>query len=88
MLSVLLQVRPRGHFAFSHLDGAQNVPLAELLALPPEDLRSVGEARDDLVVVCRRGNDSATAVDALLRAGVSSRVRNLVGGLGGLAPVA
>ena len=77
----LLDVRPRGHFAFSHLDGARNLPLAELLALSPQDLRSTGESRKTLRAKCgssmersgvgcvclRFDNPRATVLELLLR---------------------
>lgn len=87
----LLDVRPAAHFAFSHLEGAHSAPLATLPTDPGELRALAASVREDedeqLVVVCRRGNDSAVAVRALVEAGVRN-VRNLVGGLGGLEPIA
>ncbi|OBZ72260.1 Adenylyltransferase and sulfurtransferase MOCS3 [Grifola frondosa] len=83
----ILDVRPRTEFGICHLPGSINIPIKDLVANPsahlPSDMSSVGEAHKELdtYVICRLGNDSQLAVDALRSAGVKGNVKDLVGGL-------
>ncbi|TIC78689.1 rhodanese-like domain-containing protein [Nocardioides sp. GY 10127] len=70
--AVLLDVREDDEWAQAHIDGATHVPLGTL------DPAAVG--RDRLVVaVCRSGNRSGRAAEALAGAGVD--VVNMTGGV-------
>eukprot|EP00746_Dinoflagellata_sp_MGD_P106835 gnl/MRDRNA2_/MRDRNA2_44775_c0_seq1.p1 gnl/MRDRNA2_/MRDRNA2_44775_c0~~gnl/MRDRNA2_/MRDRNA2_44775_c0_seq1.p1 ORF type:complete len:207 (-),score=35.67 gnl/MRDRNA2_/MRDRNA2_44775_c0_seq1:6-578(-) len=84
--TVILDVRPRGHFAVSHLLDAQNWPIAELARSSAQRLQSKMEEimRDGkdaglLLCVCRRGIDSIVATNKLRAAGIEAW--NLRGGL-------
>lgn len=58
-----------------------DVPLAELVADPAKVTRDGPPEEMATYVVCRLGNDSQLAVDALRNAGVAGIVMDLVGGL-------
>ena len=73
---VLLDVRPRPEFDFAHLPGSVTLPMEDL-----EEAASGGEGAGlgayvdngkDVLVVCRRGNDSQVAVRRLEEAGVAN----------------
>ncbi|KAI0059191.1 hypothetical protein BV25DRAFT_1809420 [Artomyces pyxidatus] len=72
----ILDVRPKTEFGICHLPTSIHVPLRELVAHPATFVRS-----DDAetYVVCRLGNDSQIAADALRGAGVVAK--DMVGGL-------
>jgi len=71
----LLDVRTDEEWAIAHLDGAQHIPLAELI-------QRIGELdrQSPLVVYCKIGGRGARAVRTLLEHGFT-RVENLSGGL-------
>ncbi|OSC98554.1 hypothetical protein PYCCODRAFT_1439250 [Trametes coccinea BRFM310] len=79
----VLDVRPRTEFGICHLPGSMNVPIKELLTNPRAVTEEVGDGKGeaDIYVVCRLGNDSQLAVDALREAGRVGVVKDLVGGL-------
>ncbi|KAI9056820.1 hypothetical protein FKP32DRAFT_1415841 [Trametes sanguinea] len=79
----VLDVRPRTEFGICHLPGSTNVPIKELLTNPKTVMGEVGDCGGDeeIYVVCRLGNDSQLAVDALKEAGRAGVVKDLVGGL-------
>ncbi|KAI0759563.1 hypothetical protein BD413DRAFT_596195 [Trametes elegans] len=79
----ILDVRPRTEFGICHLSGSINVPIKELLADPNQSTSELSESGDtpEIYVVCRLGNDSQLAVDALERAGKGGVLKDLVGGL-------
>jgi len=65
-------------FGICHISGSINVPLAALVAHPASHL--VGDGPH--IVVCKLGNDSRFAVDALR--GISDaghEIKDLIGGL-------
>ena len=73
---VLLDVRPRPEFDFAHLPGSVSLPMEDL-----EEAASGGEGAGlgayvdngkDVLVVCRRGNDSQVAVRRLEEAGLAN----------------
>ncbi len=68
---VLLDVREPEEWAAGHAPGALHVPLGEL------DPDRIGGG--EVVAVCRSGNRSGRATEALAQAGVS--VRNMTGGM-------
>ena len=89
-----MDVRPPQEFAFARLEGAVNVPMADLEQWVAKDsgegvaslLPRVGEGEEGeegrgmVCVVCRRGNDSQIAARRLIEAGVDG-VCDLRGGL-------
>ena len=80
----LLDVRSPVQYDICALDGSVNVPLADLerAARKDEQHAVINEAvarGDDILVLCRRGIDSTTAVRLLTSRGVASR--NITGGL-------
>ena len=72
---VLVDVREPHETAISDLPGSVKIPLGTL----PQSLEKVGK-QDVVVVYCRTGGRSATAVQFLLANGYP-KVRNLVGGI-------
>ncbi|PVF95927.1 hypothetical protein CPB86DRAFT_787477 [Serendipita vermifera] len=76
----ILDVRSEAEFSICHLENSSNVPLSKLLHSPTSYL-SEGSP---ILVVCRLGNDSQTAANALrehLPENSSQTVYDLVGGL-------
>jgi len=73
---VLLDVRPAVHFAASRLQGAQSFPIEGLKWREGELLSAANAAGTAAAkfVLCRRGNDSQLAVQALLQLGVTNVV--------------
>jgi adenylyltransferase/sulfurtransferase len=71
----LLDVREQGEWDLTHLDGARLIPLGML----PDSIASLDRDRE-MVVLCRSGKRSATAVRQLQAAGFK-KVKNLAGGL-------
>lgn len=71
--AVLLDVRETDEWAAGHAPGAVHVPLSEVSAAAPRF------ADAEVLAVCRSGNRSAKATEALAAAGV--RVRNVAGGM-------
>ncbi len=71
----LIDVREPGEFDMVHIEGSKCVPLRTLAS-------RAGELPDDrdIVLVCRAGVRSATALDLLRKAGFT-RLKNLRGGL-------
>lgn len=70
--AVLLDVREPKEWAAGHAPQAQHVPLGQVTpAATPQDR--------PIIAVCRSGNRSGKAADALAAAGV--RVHNLAGGM-------
>ncbi|KAH8117730.1 hypothetical protein DFH11DRAFT_1807791 [Phellopilus nigrolimitatus] len=82
----ILDVRSPVEFGICHLPNSINVPLSELVASPSSHLPSErdAEAKSITVLVCRLGNDSQIAADAL-RAGSDTaspgEIVDLIGGL-------
>ena len=63
---IVLDVRTPGEFAAGHVPGAINIPHTELAAR----LSELESARDrDIVVYCRTGNRTATALGVLEKSG-------------------
>ena len=58
-----------------------DVPIKELLADPSRWEREFGVEDTETYVVCRLGNDSQFAADALRSAGKEGAVKDLIGGL-------
>ncbi|KAF9649686.1 hypothetical protein BDM02DRAFT_3166226, partial [Thelephora ganbajun] len=76
--ATLIDVRSRVEFGICHLPGSINVPLTTLVADPASHL--VGDG--PYIVVCRLGNDSQIAVDALRSVSDAGlEIKDLIGGL-------
>ncbi|KAI0035506.1 hypothetical protein K488DRAFT_82949 [Vararia minispora EC-137] len=75
----VLDVRPRAEFGICRLPSSTHAPLDAVVADPHAHV-PVGAT--DVLVVCRLGNDSQVAADAIRAARIDGvRVRDLVGGL-------
>ncbi|XP_051204625.1 adenylyltransferase and sulfurtransferase MOCS3-1 [Lolium perenne] len=83
---VLLDVRPAHHFQIVSLPRSLNIPLsalAEKLPMLETSLKKMMDSSDGqpaVYVVCRRGNDSQSAVQLLREKGFHS-TKDIVGGL-------
>jgi molybdopterin/thiamine biosynthesis adenylyltransferase/rhodanese-related sulfurtransferase len=73
---LLVDVREPREFAAGHLEGAKNIPLAELAAR----LREIADAGATPVFMCRSGARSRTACNIALRGEIAWAI-NLEGGL-------
>ena len=73
--ALLLDVREPDEWATAHVDGAQHVPLGELV----QHFDDFPRGRE-IVVICRSGRRSAQAQDAMEAAGFAP-VANLAGGM-------
>jgi len=76
----VIDVRPTTEFGICRLPGSTNVPLSDLLADPASYLPT-GDKAKSTFLVCRLGNDSQIAADALRSVSRGTEVRDLVGGL-------
>ena len=92
---MLLDVRPKTEFGICHLPGSLSktfrhpsyiihkphigVPLPQLLANPSPHLQP--NAPSEIVVLCRLGNDSQIAAEALRELDLSLDVKDVIGGL-------
>ncbi|KAI0797876.1 hypothetical protein C8Q75DRAFT_709560 [Abortiporus biennis] len=75
----LIDVRPPVEYGICHLPNSINVPLNELVADPTSFVKIDEEL--ETYFVCRLGNDSQLAVDALRSAGGKGIIKDVVGGL-------
>ncbi|KAG9031716.1 Urmylation protein [Tulasnella sp. JGI-2019a] len=74
----ILDVRPAAEFSICRIPGSINVPMAALLRDPLAHVSSSGNT----FVVCRLGNDSQIAADAIrLVSPPGCEVKDLIGGL-------
>ncbi|KAK0480267.1 hypothetical protein IW261DRAFT_122926 [Armillaria novae-zelandiae] len=73
----IIDVRPPTEFGICRLPESTNVPLNVLVANPAEHL----DAQTEIYVVCRLGNDSQIAADALRSVDSSVTVKDVIGGL-------
>ncbi|KAI6042455.1 hypothetical protein EDC04DRAFT_2891839 [Pisolithus marmoratus] len=76
---LLIDVRPRTEFGICRLPGSKSVPLSELLADPAVHIPTIRTTK--IIVLCRLGNDSQIAAQALRELDPSLNVRDVVGGL-------
>jgi len=76
----IIDVRPRTEFGICKLPESINVPLSELVADPTYHLSANGEVQSTYVV-CRLGNDSQIAANALRGLSSGTQVIDLIGGL-------
>lgn len=75
---LLVDVRTPSEFEEAHIDGARNIPLAELHKFVPE-LRDIAKEKT-LVLVCRTQNRVKIAYDHLVNSGITN-CRILDGGI-------
>lgn len=67
-------------FGICRLPGSMNIPIKELVANPSQSV--LGDEEDtETYVVCRLGNDSQLAVEALRNANARGTVKDVIGGL-------
>jgi len=76
----IIDVRPKVEFGICQLPGSINVPLSILVADPTSYLPSENEVKSTYVV-CRLGNDSQIAADALRGLSSGAEIMDLIGGL-------
>ncbi|KAF4571402.1 Urmylation protein [Pleurotus pulmonarius] len=73
----LIDVRTRAEYGICHLPNSLNVPLNELVSNPKA---AIPEVAKEIYVLCRLGNDSQIAADAL-REVSTAPVKDVIGGL-------
>jgi len=76
----IVDVRPRTEFGICQLPRSINVPLSELVADPTSHLPAEGEVQS-MYIVCRLGNDSQIAANALRGVSSAAQIMDLIGGL-------
>lgn len=72
----LIDVRQPEEYAFAKIEGAKLIPLAEIIKRMDE----IDPTRET-IVQCKAGGRSATAIQALQRAGFTGELKNLRGGI-------
>lgn len=72
----LIDVRQPDEYAFARIEGSKLIPLGDIL----NRMNEIDENRDT-VVHCKMGRRSASAIEALRRAGYKGQLRNLRGGI-------
>ena len=72
----LIDVRQPDEYAFAKIEGAQLIPLGEIIARMDE----LDPARET-VIHCKMGGRSARAIEALQHHGFTGNMKNLVGGI-------
>ncbi|EPQ54132.1 hypothetical protein GLOTRDRAFT_116767 [Gloeophyllum trabeum ATCC 11539] len=77
----ILDVRPRTEFGICHLWESINIPLKELSANPTTTASVLEDGVKEVYVVCRLGNDSQIAADALRALRRDVVVKDVIGGL-------
>ncbi|KAH7884571.1 hypothetical protein F5I97DRAFT_1929417 [Phlebopus sp. FC_14] len=75
----LIDVRPKTEFGICHLPSSKSIPLPQLLADPASHLPSLPPSK--LFIICRLGNDSQIAADALRAIDSSLDIKDIIGGL-------
>lgn len=83
---IFLDVRPRHQYNISHLSHSYNVPLKELIEMNGnirklQDLIPTLDTKSEVVVICRRGNDSQLATRILRDDFHLEDVKDIKGGL-------
>ena len=72
----LIDVRQPEEYAFAKIEGAKLIPLGEIIKRMDE----IDPTRET-IVQCKAGGRSATAIQALQRAGFEGDLKNLRGGI-------
>lgn len=75
----IIDVRPSIEFGICFLPQSRNIPLKDILARPQDHLPS--DPSIPTYIVCRLGNDSQTAADALRSVKGDGIVKDVIGGL-------
>ncbi|KAJ3572552.1 hypothetical protein NP233_g3000 [Leucocoprinus birnbaumii] len=75
----LIDVRPSTEFGICQLASARGVPLHELVAKPESYLPA--DRNTPTYILCRLGNDSQIAADALRSSRPNCEIRDVIGGL-------
>ncbi|KAI3604569.1 molybdenum cofactor synthesis 3 [Moniliophthora roreri] len=76
---MLIDVRPRTEFDICHLPQSRHVPLSHIVASPSEYAAS--EPDTQIFFICRLGNDSQIAAEALRGVKPDIVVKDVIGGL-------
>ena len=72
----LIDVREPNEYAVAKIEGAKLIPLREIL----QRMDEIDPTRET-IVQCKAGGRSATAIQALRRAGFTGELKNLRGGI-------
>ena len=72
----LIDVRQPEEYAFAKIEGAKLIPLGEIIKRMDEI-----DPMRETIVQCKAGGRSATAIQALRRAGFAGELKNLRGGI-------
>ena len=72
----LIDVRQPDEYAFAKIKGAKLIPLGEIVQRMKEL-----DANKEIVLQCKAGGRSATAIQMLTRAGFQGKMSNLRGGI-------
>jgi len=75
----IIDVRPTTEFGICQLPGSQNIPLKELISQPEKYLSA--EPHKDFYLICRLGNDSQIAAQALRSVDGDRIIKDVIGGL-------
>lgn len=75
----IIDVRPTTEFGICQLPGSQNIPLKEIMTQPEKYLPA--EAHKDFYLICRLGNDSQIAAQALRSVDGDRIIKDVIGGL-------
>lgn len=77
--TLVIDVRPSIEYGICHISPSINVPFHEFVSNPAEHLPE--DEQRKILLVCRLGNDSQIAADALRSVAPSRFIQDLVGGL-------
>ena len=72
----LIDVRQPEEYAFAKIEGAKLIPLGQII----QRMDEIDPTRET-IVQCKAGGRSATAIQALQRAGFQGELKNLRGGI-------
>lgn len=72
----LIDVRQPDEYAFAKIEGAKLIPLGEIV----ERMDELDENKE-VILQCKAGGRSATAIQMLTRAGFQGKMANLRGGI-------
>lgn len=81
---LIIDVRPANQFEFCSLEGSLQIPIDSLLADKSSDFIAEAIANfkpQEIIFICRRGNDSQLAVQKFKQLYPAIRCRDLIGGL-------
>ncbi|XP_061381853.1 adenylyltransferase and sulfurtransferase MOCS3 [Danaus plexippus] len=78
---LLIDVRSEAEYSMCHLEDSVNYPLEQLHGERFDVLVENIKNNENVIFVCRRGNDSQIAADMVLKAFPDAKVKDLSGGL-------